>query len=194
MDKMRSPYNREQSPDGSIHECLSLSVEEEDLKGMLIDLFSNHWHEITFGPLIQGAAWEIKARSAPTKIGYLDGYLTIVFEESHFHLCIGPHKGTTKNPTPEALARHRRTAKAVLYRKLNRESFPVSWGLRLTNGNGEQQMTVLFPNPFLSPVTGKIVKIPDWSRLALWDKWRKNWAGLDIPDPVDRSAASFSCS
>ncbi len=32
-----------------------------------------------------------------------------------------------------------------------------------------------------------ILERPDWSRLAMWDKFRKVYLGLD-PDPLDRTA------
>jgi hypothetical protein len=44
---------------------------------------------------------------------------------------------------------------------------PASWGLRMFNGAGEQQLTTLLPNPFLSAEGDKLVQAPDWSRLAL---------------------------
>ena len=37
----------------------------------------------------------------------------------------------------------------------------MSWGLQLFNGAGEQQITVLLPNPFLDAVTDKVLKEPD---------------------------------
>ena len=70
-----------------------------------------------------------------------------------------------------ALARRRQTARAELYRRLDHASGPpTSWGLRLFNGHGEQQITILLPNPFLSPDGEKVLTVPDWSRLALWDE------------------------
>jgi hypothetical protein len=99
-------------PDGATVEIFPLPMDEASLEQMLRDLFEQHWDKITFGPLIQGAAWEIRAPHAPTHIGMLDGYVTVAFGPSHFHLCIGPHKGPSSNPTPEALARHRQTARA----------------------------------------------------------------------------------
>jgi hypothetical protein len=179
-------------PDGAAVEIFSLPADAASLEELLRELFERQWDKITFGPLIQGAAWEFRAPHAPTQIGMLDGYLTIAFGVSHFHLCIGPHKGTRTDPTPEALARHRRTARAELYRRLDRSGAPVSWGLRLFNGEGEQQVTVLLPNPFLSPDAEKVLKIPDWSRLELWDRLRARWLGLSAPDPSDRSGRGFS--
>jgi len=178
--------------DGATHEIFPLPSDEASLEELLRDLFEKHWHQITFGPLIQGAAWEIRAPHAPTYVGMLDGYLTVAFGASHFHLCIGPHKGPPSNPTPEALAQHRRTARAELYRRLDKLGAPVSWGLRLFNGQGEQQTTILLPNPYLSPDADKVLKMPDWSRLDLWDRLRARWLGLVESDPFDRSGRGFS--
>ena len=178
-------------PDGAVVQAFSLPTDEASLEELLRELFEQHWDKITFGPLIQGAAWEIRAPHAPTHLGMLDGYLTVAFGASHFHLCIGPHKGPRGHPT-EALARHRRTARAELYRRLDKSGAPVSWGLRLYNGKGEEQVTILLPNPFLSPDSDRVLKTPDWSRLELWDRLRSRWLGLTEPDSVDRSGRGLS--
>jgi len=81
----------ETDPDGAAVEIFPLPGDETSLEKLLRDLFERHWDKITFGPLIQGAAWEIRAPHAPTHLGMLDGYLTVAFGPSHFHLCIGPH-------------------------------------------------------------------------------------------------------
>lgn len=179
-------------PDGSAAELFALPTDAASLEALLRDLFEHHWREITFGPLIQGAAWEIRAAHAPTHIGMLDGYLTVAFGMSHFHLCIGPHQGTEQSPASPALAAHRRTSRAELYRRLDAAGAPVSWGLRLLNGRGEQQLTILLPNPFLSPDADDVLPAPDWSRLALWDRLRARWLGIAAPDPIDRSGLGFS--
>jgi len=177
--------------DGALVDIFSLPADEETLEALLRDLFENHWRDVTFGPIIQGAAFEFKALSPPTFIGAFDGYLTIAFGPSHFHICIGPHKGAPGDPTPPALARHRRTSRAELYRRLDRSGAPVSWGLRLFNGEGEQQITVLLPNPFLDRDSDKILSAPQWAHLALWDWLRARWLGLEEPDPLDRSGERF---
>jgi hypothetical protein len=177
--------------DGSVMEVFPLPTDAASLEALLRDLFENHWQEITFGPIIQGAAWEMQAQAAPTHVGVLDGYITVAFGAPHFHICIGEHRGTHGRPVTGELARHRRTARAELYRQLDDGGAPVSWGLRLFNGKGEQQITVLLPNPFLSPTNEKVLKQPDWSRLALWDGLRARWLGLTAPDPLDRSATGF---
>ncbi|WP_424363159.1 DUF7676 family protein [Methylocystis parvus] len=178
-------------PDATPLDVFSLPTDTASLEELLRDLFENHWREITFGILIQGAAWEMKADRAPTRIGMLDGYLTVAFGVPHFHICIGETKGTRARPTSPEVARHRRTSRAEIYRRIGRSCVPMSWGVQLFNGANEQQITVLLPNPFLHPQTDKILKEPDWSRLALWDRLRARWFGLTDPDPFDRSASLF---
>lgn len=188
----RGACERITEPDGSVLDTFTLPTDAESLEALLRDLFENHWHEIVFGPIIQGSAWEMQASAAPSHVGMLDGYLTVAFGAPHFHLCIGAHEGTALHPVAPALARHRRTARAYLYRQLDRHGAPISWGIRLFNGMGEQQITILLPNPFLSRTTENVLKTPEWSHLALWDALRARWLGLAEPDPFDRSASGFS--
>lgn len=185
-----SMAQRVEEPGMGVLEVFPLDTSESFLFALCKDIFENHWSSIHFGVLIQGAAWEIKAPSAPTRISLFDGYLTVDFGAWHFHICIGPHKGTHRNPASPELAAWRRTRRAELYRHLDDEGAPVSWGLRLFNGNDEQQMTVFLPNPFLSDELTPLHK-PDWRRLALWDHLRKTCLGLER-DPKDRSAQRFS--
>ena len=96
------------------------------LERLLRDLFENHWRAITFGPLIQGSAWEIQAEAPPRRVSLLDGYLTVDLGPWHFHLCIGEHRGSASSPTPPALASHRRTKRAELYRRINADGAPDS--------------------------------------------------------------------
>jgi hypothetical protein len=177
--------------DGHVVEIFPLPTDEGTLERLLRELFESHWDKIVFGPIIQGAAWEFQAPHAPTHVGLLDGYLTVAFGAPHFHLCIGPTQGSRHNPTPEALAQHRRCARAEFFRRLDRAGVPTSWGLRLWNGHGEQQATIVFPNPFLSADGTKVLREPDWSRLALWDELRSRYIGVQGPDPVDRSGTGF---
>lgn len=177
--------------DGAVVEVFLLPTDEASLAELLRDLFERHWSAITFGPIIQGAAWELRAPHAPTNVGMMDGYLTVAFGASHFHLCLGLTRGPKHDPTSETLAHHRRTARAELYRCLDRSGAPTSWGLRLINGHGEQQATILLPNPFLSPGSDAVLREPDWSRLMLWDQLRAHWLGLVEPDPFDRSGRRF---
>ena len=171
-------------------EVFPLDTSEQRLFRLLEDIFENHWQTIVFGSMVQGAVFEIRAPNAPGRISLNDGYLTVDFGAWHFHVCIGLHKGVGKHPVEPALAAHRRTARAELYRHLDADGAPTSWGLRLFNGKDEQQMTVFLPNPFLSDEQ-KVLEAPDWSRLALWDHLRKTTLGLE-PDAKDRTAKGFS--
>ncbi len=80
-------------------EIFPLATGELFLHDLIEDLFENHWRDIVFGSLIQGAVFEIRAPNAPTRISLLDDYLTVNFGAWHFHLCIGAHKGSRANPT-----------------------------------------------------------------------------------------------
>src|SRR5580658_4546113 len=96
MIEARTPA-RIVEPDGATVEVFPLPTDAESLEALLRDLFANHWHEITFGPLVQGAAWEMRADQAPEKIKMFDGYLTVTFGVPHFHICIGAHRGPHNN-------------------------------------------------------------------------------------------------
>jgi len=176
-------------PDGVTMDIFPLPSDCASLDTLLRDLFTHHWQDIIFGPIIQGAAFEIHAERPPTSISLFDGYLTIAFGHTHFHICIGDNKGPRSQPTSPELARHRRTSRAELYRRINGGCVPMSWGIQFFNGAGEQQLTILLPNPFLDPQTEKIATRPDWSRLALWNNLRARWLGLTGPDPIDRGMA-----
>jgi hypothetical protein len=171
-------------------EIFPIPTDEPTLFALIKHIFESYWETIFFGILIQGAAWEVKAPGAPRKIGLLDGYVTVDFGPWHFHLCVGETKGVGATPTPPALARHRRCARAELYRMLNpRNGAPTSWGLRLFNGAGEQQLTVFLPNPFLG-ADGRPTRTPQWEHLAAWDDLRQRCLGL-APDPFDRTGTGF---
>jgi hypothetical protein len=190
-DTSSAASQRVTDDDGHVVEIFPLPADEATLERLLREVFEVHWDKIVFGPIIQGAAWEFQAPHAPTHVGLLDGYLTVAFGASHFHLCIGPTRGPRHNPTPEALAQHRRCMRAEFFRRLDGAGAPTSWGLRLWNGHDEQQATIVFPNPFLSADGKRALKEPDWSHLALWDELRFRYVGIKGPDPVDRLGTGF---
>jgi len=183
-----SSYIVEEPGNGTL-EIFPLEPEESVLTTLMTELFRDHWDKIHFGPLIQGSVFEIKVTQPPQRIGMLDGYLTVDFGVWHFHLCIGKHKGSKQKPVDPELARHRRTGRAEFYRRLNPDGTVGSWGLRLFNGKGENQIYIFFPNPFLTDDM-KFRKEPDWSRLALWDDLRQRYLELP-PDPKDRSGKTM---
>lgn len=181
---------REEFGNGRV-ESFPLPTDRDFLFGLLKDIFENHWEEIVFGPLVQGAVFEIRVADAPHRVRMADGYLTVDFGFWHFHLCIGVNKGPARAPTSPDLAAHRRTARAEFYRILNDgDNTPRSWGLRLFNGGGEQQITIFLPSPFHAD--DRMLKEPDWSRLNLWDSLRERYLGIG-PDPIDRAGPRRAC-
>lgn len=174
---------------GGSEEIYSLPTGEAFLHELIGYVFSEYWHSLVFGPIIEGAAFEISCPGAPASITLTDGYLTVHFGRTHFHLCIGENLGSESHPTPPALRVRRRTARAELVRGLDSDGGPITWSLRLFNGAGEQQLTVFFPNPFLTD-NDRIAAAPDWSRLAAWEDVTGRYLELE-PDPRDRSGHGF---
>jgi Nitrile hydratase beta subunit, N-terminal len=162
-------------------EVFPLAVDEPTLLALLTEVFGTWWPQIRFGPLINGAVYELRAPHAPS-LSMEDGYLTIGFDGWHVHLCIGEHTATPH------LARRRRCTHAELQR-LWIDGAPRTWLFRMFNGEGAQQLTVLLPNPFLDD-DQHVLAEPDWSRLDLWDLLRDRFLGLP-PDPADRSGDGF---
>jgi len=145
-------------------------------------LFEDHWREITVGPCIEGAVFELRFNEPP-KLSMLDGYLTVDLGPWHFHLCIAEHKG---NRSPE-LRKMRQVARVALFETRGAVcSGGRSWGVRMWNGFGEQMTTVFLPNPRLSDEL-KLLKEPNWDRLKLWYELRQQF--LHEAPPADIAAA-----
>ncbi len=170
-----------QQMDGT-YELFPLPTDTETLRSILDDCLAE-WKHIRIGMLVPGAVWEIKPPCPPC-LGFLDGYLTVDFREWHLHLCIGEQRSA-----PPEVAQLRRTARAEMYRRLNPSQQPTSWGFRLFNGGGQQQITILLPNPHLDD-RQNYLDCPDWTRLYLWDRLRQKYLAQGW-DPVDRSAPGF---
>lgn len=172
-------------------EIFPLSTETNNLLIIITDIFENYWDKIHFGTAVQGGVWEVRAPNAPKRIGFSDGYLTVDFGHWHFHLCIGINKGTRRNPTSDELSKIRCTGRAELYRRLREDGKPSSWGFRMFNGAGEQQMTVFLPNPFLN-IEQQVLKEPNFENLAMWNHLRKEYLNLDV-DELDYSPSKMLC-
>jgi len=151
-------------------ESWDVPVDGNRIERLMTELLEHHWADVTIGPLIEGAAWEIRFASPP-KLSMMDGYLTVDTGPWHFHLCVNDHAGA---PTPERAMR-RRVARASFYRESGHACVPTSWGLRLWNGHGEQMVTILFPNPYFD-VEGGMLPEPRWERVQLWEELRSRYA------------------
>ena len=114
-----------------------------------------------------------------------DGYLTVDLGAWHFHLCVGPHKGSSA----EELRRMRPVAKAAFFERRGKGcGGGRSWGIRLWNGYGEQMTTVFLPNPSVGDDL-QMLKTPDWSRLTLHDQLRERFLGEPAPADLATTAA-----
>jgi hypothetical protein len=172
--------------DGTRIEVFPVAPNENVLCGLITDIFQSYWQRIHFGTHVQGGVWEFAVDGPPTEVRMSNGYLTVDFGRWHAHLCIGAYTGQPGKPVPPEVARARRTSRAEFYRRLMDDGTPGSWGFRMFNGNGEVQLTVFFPNPFVGP-EGKRRAAPDWDDLAMWDDLRRRYAGIE-PDPSDRGS------
>ncbi|HEX2440998.1 MAG TPA: hypothetical protein VHT71_21995 [Methylomirabilota bacterium] len=156
--------------DGSLTRYTEVPVAGDAVQRLLTEIFQEHWAEVFAGPVIEGAAYEIRFTSAP-RVSMLDGYLTIDVGAWHFHLCVNDHRGAA---TPEQ-ARIRRVSRAAFFHTDGGTCVPGAWGLRLWNGRGEQMITIYFPNPWLDDEAER-VREPRWERTALWEALRRRYA------------------
>jgi hypothetical protein len=162
-----------------------LPLDETFLEDFLTCVFKTYWDQIIFGPIIEGAAYELTCPRAPSRISAFDGYLTISFDGPHFHLCIGENKGSKESPTPEDIKARRRPSKAEIFRRLDKDGAPISWGFEMRNGAGEPMISIFFPSPFLS-AGDKVSEEPMWDRLAMWRDISQRYLG--------RAAEAFDAS
>jgi hypothetical protein len=177
----------EHNLDGTTTEYFPIEPSEPTLLALLREVFETHWHEVVFGPCIQGAVFEARFK-APPRLSVLDGYLTVGSGDAepwHLHLCIGPHVGTRARPTPPELAAWRRCRRAAFFRDGDRAGRQAVWGLRMWNGRDEQMLTVFFPNPWLHPTTMRPRRPADWSCLATWMDLRARYTGVSSEAPPD---------
>lgn len=160
----------ERGLDGATTTYDEVPVGGDGVERLLTEIFRDHWAEITAGPLIEGAAYEIQFGEPPT-LSLLDGYLTVDTGRWHFHLCVNDHHGTPS----AALARIRRAARAAFFKTEGGSCAPTTWGLRLWNGRGEQMITILFPSPHFDE-RGERLPAPRWEKTALWRALRRRYA------------------
>lgn len=157
----------EQELDGTTTEYEDIPVAGDRIERLLTEIFRNHWARVTVGPIVDGAAWEIRL-TAPPRLSMMDGYLTTDTGAWHFHLCVNDTAG------PAELARARRVARAAFFRTSGGTCVPESFGLRLWNGRGEQMVTVFFPNPYYDDASNRL-PTPDSTRTALWEDVRRRY-------------------
>jgi len=88
---MRAMAEVVREPDGSVTEYTEVAVHGDTVQRLMAEVFGEHWAAISAGPIVDGAAYEIRFTAAPT-LSMLDGYLTIDTGPWHFHLCVNDHR------------------------------------------------------------------------------------------------------
>jgi len=167
-----------------------LPTSQDFLVALLTDIFENHWHGLRYGPLIEGAAFEIMCVAPPSRITVNDGYLTVFFSRGgHFHLCVGESMGPTFAPTTPEVRAHRKPSRAIIYRGLLRDGPPLTWGFEMWNGKNEQMISIFFSNPFVTD-EDTAENEPVWERLQMWRAISKKWLGRE-PEALDEQCKGF---
>jgi len=73
---------------------------------------------------------------------------------------------------------------------LDRDDLPNTWGLRMFNGKDEPQITVFFPNPYVTK-DDEVTNAADWSRIEVWEELLPRYTG-NAPDGLDRQSQGFA--
>ncbi len=165
-----------------------LATEDAFLRDFLADIFARYWDQISFGPILDGCAYEWTCASPPDRVEYEGGYLTIGFGGPHFHLCLAPPVKLADVPADDPRLR-RLPGRASLFRSLDDRGAPNSWGFELLNRGGNPLLSIYFANPFVLP-GDRLADTPDWSRLAMWRDVSARYLGL-APDPFDETSMGF---
>lgn len=142
---------------------------------LLYALFKEHWKQVQLGHVVEGSVLELEFAQAPKFCILYDGYLTVVTETWHAHLCLEEHGGGPLKTTPASLQKERRIQRAALYRRCNEQGEARSWGIQFWNGAGEKMMNIFLPNPFVSDGDEDLLpeKKPRLEKLALYDSLRE---------------------
>lgn len=164
--------------DGTKSEYTYFDAKDVDVEAMLTEIYEKYWEQVTTTYVIQGAVFELFAKK-PKKVGVLDGYLTVDTGDWHLHLCVGHNRANRASKEHKAkLQEIRQVKKGAFIHQTNGTCTPESWSLRLWNGNDEQMINIIFPNPYLTEDLKPQRKNPDWSKLDMWKELRKKYLGV----------------
>ncbi|MEH2198931.1 (2Fe-2S) ferredoxin domain-containing protein [Nostoc sp.] len=179
------------STEGSIeYEYFDCSTDV--LSSLLYTLFQQNWQQVGVGHIVQGGVLELEF-NAPPKICILyDGYLTVVAEGWHLHLCIEANLGGPHCKTPLELRQQRQVSRAAFYQRFNAESIPRSWGIDFWNGADENLMTIFLPNPYVEGENLLPEGKPNLSKLALYEELRDIYVLGNKPIPFTKNPLKHS--
>ncbi|MDZ7970752.1 MAG: (2Fe-2S) ferredoxin domain-containing protein [Nostoc sp. DedSLP03] len=162
------------------------------LSSLLYTLFQQNWQQVGVGHIVQGGVLELEF-NAPPKICILyDGYLTVVAEGWHLHLCIEANLGGPHCKTPLELRQQRQVNRAAFYRRFNAEGIPRSWGIDFWNGADENLMTIFLPNPYVEGENLLPEGKPNLSKLVLYEELRDIYVLGNQPIPFTKNPLKHS--
>jgi hypothetical protein len=174
----------EDTYNGNSIEYEDFSTDLDVLGPLLHSLFQEHWQEVGLGHMVDGSVLELEFTAAPKICRIYDGYLTVVTESWHMHLCVSENQGGATGRTPEHLRQVRRVSRAALYRRLNADGEARSWGIQFWNGAGVKMMSLFLPNAFLGEGEDLLPEHkPDLAKLGLYEQLRQIYVlgTMDIP-------------
>jgi hypothetical protein len=162
----------------------ALPLEEAYLAEFIQYVFKNYWDQVNFGPLIEGASYEMTCAHAPTYFDLSNGFLTIACGTQHFHICVGTGGWPVGDTRPARLP-----GKAVIFRRLDMKGAPLTWGFELVNSAGTPMLTIHFSNPH-ADLGDKLLKPPRWENLAMWRDIAKRYLGRE-PEQFDETGDGY---
>ncbi|MBF2055849.1 MAG: (2Fe-2S) ferredoxin domain-containing protein [Cyanobacterium sp. T60_A2020_053] len=140
---------------------------------LLYTLFQEHWQDTQVGHVVEGSVLELELTKPPKVCIIYDGYLTVMTESWHLHLCLEENSGGPDGKTPLSLRQQRVVNRASFYRRFNEKNQPRSWGIQFWNGAGEKMMNIFLPNPFVDEDDNLLPENkPNLAKLALYEELR----------------------
>jgi len=172
-----TPLNQvtqESLPNGGWVEYEDFPTPIEVTGSLLYFLFQEHWQEVGVGHVVDGSVLELEFNQPPKILRLYDGYLTVVTEGWHLHLCLEENLGGPSCQTPVELRQKRLVSRGALYRRFNPRGQARSWGIQFWNGAGEQMMNLFLPNPYVGEHEDLLPENkPNLEKLKLYETIRK---------------------
>ncbi|MGF1490474.1 MAG: ferredoxin [Prochloraceae cyanobacterium] len=155
---------------------------------LLYTLFQKNWQEIQIGHVVEGSVLELEFTQPPKICILYDGYLTVVTEAWHLHLCLEPHLGGPHSKTPLELRKRRLVSRAAFYRHLNPAGKARGWGIQFWNGDSEKMMSLFLPNIFLGEEEDLLAENkPQLEKLGLYQELREIYVLGKSPIPFSKN-------
>lgn len=179
FSRIVSPLNTteiEHLPNGASIEYEFLPTDLDVTAPLLHYLCQERWQDIGIGHMVDGSVLELEFKAAPKLFKLYDGYLTVLTESWHLHLCLAENLGGPDRRTSPEQSQARLVSRAALYRRLNPEGEPRSWGLQFWNGAGVKMMTFFLPNPFVGDNEDLLSeRKPNLEKLKLYEELRETY-------------------